>query len=137
MTDGHSQALAFPEGLGFPDKPAIPVATDTRGLETVRSFSRIERPPAPLAMSEPLALTLGQKFELERMNRAIDATADPQALRGLAKQLLQAWHSQKAATQWVMRQQLGSPVRVPAELGLDTIGFDGLPGAEESGAGEG
>ena len=60
-------------------------------------------------MSEPLALTLGQKFELERMNRAIDATADPQALRGLAKQLLQAWHSQKAATQWVMKQQLSSP----------------------------
>ncbi|MFY7696174.1 MAG: hypothetical protein ACOVQK_07480 [Cyanobium sp.] len=60
-------------------------------------------------MSEPLALTLGQKFELERMSRAIDATADPQALRGLAKQLLQAWHSQKAATQWVMRQQLGAP----------------------------
>jgi hypothetical protein len=43
------------------------------------------------------------------MSRAIDATADPQALRGLAKQLLQAWHSQKAATQWVMRQQLGAP----------------------------
>jgi hypothetical protein len=60
-------------------------------------------------MSEPIALTLGQKFELERMSRAIDATADPQALRGLAKQLLQAWHSQKAATQWVMRQQLGAP----------------------------
>jgi hypothetical protein len=60
-------------------------------------------------MSEPLALTLGQKFELERMSRAIDATTDPQVLRGLAKQLLQAWHSQKAATQWVMRQQLGAP----------------------------
>jgi hypothetical protein len=53
-------------------------------------------------MSEPLALTLGQKFELERMSRAIDATTDPQVLRGLAKQLLEAWHSQKAATQWVM-----------------------------------
>ncbi len=49
-------------------------------------------------MSEPLALSLGQQFELERMSRAIDATVDPQALRGLAKQLLQAWHSQKAAT---------------------------------------
>ena len=58
-------------------------------------------------MSEPLALSLGQKFELERMTRAIDATGDAQALRGLAKQLLQAWQSQKAATQWIMRQQLG------------------------------
>ncbi|MFN6339696.1 MAG: hypothetical protein ACK41W_13370 [Cyanobacteriota bacterium] len=65
-------------------------------------------------MSEPLALSLGQKFELERMSRAIDATADPQVLRGLAKQLLQAWHSQKAATQWVMRQQLGAPPRFSA-----------------------
>ncbi|MFN9545930.1 MAG: hypothetical protein ACK6AD_02500 [Cyanobacteriota bacterium] len=60
-------------------------------------------------MSEPLALSLGQKFELERMSRAIDATTDPEVLRGLAKQLLEAWHSQKAATQWVMRQHLGAP----------------------------
>jgi hypothetical protein len=68
-------------------------------------------------MSEPLALTLGQKFELERMSRAIDATTDPQVLRGLAKQLLEAWHSQKAATQWVMRQQLGAPPRVASSPG--------------------
>jgi hypothetical protein len=91
---------------------------------------------APLAMSEPLALTLGQKFELERMSRAIDATGDPQALRGLAKQLLQAWHSQKAATQWVMRQQLGAPPRIAGELSLDTAALDalrpdpGLPGMD-------
>jgi len=49
-------------------------------------------------MSEPIALNLGQQFELERMTRAIDATGDTQVLRGLAKQLLQAWHCQKAAT---------------------------------------
>lgn len=60
-------------------------------------------------MTEPLSLSLGQQFELERMNRAIDATADLEALQGLAKQLLMAWHSQKAATQWVMRQQLDGP----------------------------
>ncbi|MFO8239231.1 MAG: hypothetical protein R6U00_13475 [Prochlorococcaceae cyanobacterium] len=60
-------------------------------------------------MTEPLALSLGQQFELERMNRAIDETADPKVLQGIAKQLLQAWQSQKAATQWVMRQQLGAP----------------------------
>lgn len=60
-------------------------------------------------MSEPLALSLGQQFELERMTRMIDSTGDPQSLRGLAKQLLQAWHTQKAATEWVMRQQLGTP----------------------------
>jgi hypothetical protein len=68
-------------------------------------------------MSEPLALSLGQKFELERMSRAIDATADLQTLQGIAKQLLQAWHSQKAATQWVMRQQLDAPSRFASGFG--------------------
>ena len=67
-------------------------------------------------MSDPLALSLGQQFELERMSRAIEATADPLALQGIAKQLLQAWHSQKAATQWVMRQQLGAPPQIAANL---------------------
>ena len=66
-------------------------------------------------MSEPLALTLGQQFELERLTRVIDSTADLQTLQGLAKRLLQAWHSQKAATQWVMCQQLSGPPR----MGLD------------------
>ena len=69
-------------------------------------------------MSEPLTLSLGQKFEMERMSRAIDSTVDIQTLQGLAKQLLQAWHSQKAATQWMMRQQLDSPSRVAQELAL-------------------
>ena len=67
-------------------------------------------------MTEPLALSLGQQFELERMTRAIDATADLQALQGIAKQLLQAWHSQKAATQWVMRQQLGAPSQMSSAV---------------------
>ena len=67
-------------------------------------------------MSEPLALSLGQQFELERMNRAIESTADLQALQGIAKQLLHAWQSQKAATQWVMRQQLGAPPQMSSGL---------------------
>jgi hypothetical protein len=59
-------------------------------------------------MDNSISLSLGQQFEVERMNRAIDAEGDPQVLRNLAKQLLQAWHTQKAATNWVMRQHLGS-----------------------------
>jgi hypothetical protein len=51
------------------------------------------------------------------MSRAIDATADLQTLQGIAKQLLQAWHSQKAATQWVMRQQLETPSRLGSGFG--------------------
>ena len=72
----------------------------------------VTRPIATPAMHEPLALTLGQKFELERMNRAIDDMADLQALQGVAKQLLHAWQSQKAATQWVMRQQLDEASKI-------------------------
>ena len=54
-----------------------------------------------------IELTIGQQFEIERFNRVIDATADPAELRAVAKQLLQAWHTQKAATNWVIGQQVG------------------------------
>ncbi|WP_216904076.1 hypothetical protein [Synechococcus sp. CCY 9618] len=56
---------------------------------------------------QAIELSVSQRFEIERFNRTIDATADPEALRTIAKQLLQAWHSQKAATTWVMGQQMG------------------------------
>ncbi len=56
-------------------------------------------------MAQQSELSIGQQFEIERFNRAIDATADAEQLRTLAKQLLQAWHLQKAATSWVIRQQ--------------------------------
>ena len=52
-----------------------------------------------------MELTVGQQFEIERFNRVLDATADPEQLRLVAKQLLQAWHTQKAATNWVISQQ--------------------------------
>lgn len=68
-------------------------------------------------MSSPIELSLGQKFEIERFNRAIDTTADLGQLRDIAKQLLQAWHTQKAATNWAIRQQIGSPMGVPTEPG--------------------
>jgi hypothetical protein len=60
-------------------------------------------------MTAPIELSVGQQFEIERFSRAIDATADPDELRNLAKQLLQAWHTQKAATNWVIAQQAGFP----------------------------
>ena len=60
-------------------------------------------------MEEQVSLSVTQQFDVERMNRAIESTLDAQQLQVLAKQLLQAWHSQRAATAWVMRQreQLG------------------------------
>tara|TARA_B100001939_G_scaffold326800_1_gene320579 strand:- start:373 stop:555 length:183 start_codon:yes stop_codon:yes gene_type:complete len=57
-------------------------------------------------MSNGISMSMTQQFELERMNRAIDSTADPHQLQTIAKQLLQAWQSQRAATDWVIRQQM-------------------------------
>jgi hypothetical protein len=61
-------------------------------------------------MGNAIELSVSQRFEIERFTRAIDATADPDALRDIAKQLLQAWHTQKAATNWVIQQQMGPAV---------------------------
>ena len=62
--------------------------------------------------TDTLELSVTQQFEIERFNRAIESTADAEALRSLAKQLLQVWHTQQAATSWMIRQQmppLGGP----------------------------
>ena len=56
-------------------------------------------------MKDGISLALTQQFELERLNRAIDATGDSQQLQLIAQQLLHAWQAQKAATEWVNRQQ--------------------------------
>ena len=60
-------------------------------------------------MEKSVSLSVAQQFDVERMNRAIESTLDSKTLQVIAKQLLQAWHSQRAATVWVMRQrqQLG------------------------------
>ena len=60
-------------------------------------------------MEEAIRLSVAQQFDVERMNRAIESTLDAQQLQVLAKKLLQAWHSQRAATAWITRQreQLG------------------------------
>lgn len=58
-----------------------------------------------------MELSLSQRFELERMKRTIDETESVEELREIAKKLLEAWQSQKAATQWAMRQALGSAPR--------------------------
>ena len=56
-------------------------------------------------MEESVSLSVTQQFDVERMNREIESTLDLQRLQMLAKQLLQAWHSQRAATVWVTRQR--------------------------------
>jgi hypothetical protein len=59
-------------------------------------------------MSSGIQFTTEQLFHVEQFNRALDATTDPGQLRDLAKQLLQAWQTQKAATNWILNQQLQS-----------------------------
>lgn len=51
-----------------------------------------------------IALTLTQTFELEKMQRAIDSCNNASELKTLAKQLLSAWMTQKAACLWIIRQ---------------------------------
>ena len=60
-------------------------------------------------MEKSVNLSFSQQFDVERMNRVIESTIDAEQLQVLAKQLLQAWHSQRAATVWITRQreQLG------------------------------
>ncbi|WP_041434842.1 hypothetical protein [Synechococcus sp. CC9605] len=54
---------------------------------------------------EPIALTLGQKFEIEKFSREIDNSDDLSALKSIAKDLLVAWQQQQAASAWIVRQQ--------------------------------
>ena len=57
-------------------------------------------------MSDKIELSFAQRFEMEKLTRAIDNTADLNQLQSIAKQLVEAWHTQKAATEWVIRQHL-------------------------------
>jgi hypothetical protein len=60
----------------------------------------------PDQTTNPMELTVGQQFEVEKMGRVIDSTTDYRTLQALCKQLLQAWMSQKAATAWIIRENL-------------------------------
>ncbi len=56
---------------------------------------------------DPIALTIGQMFEIEKFSREIDSSKDVEELQSIAKQLLVAWKQQQAASAWVIRQQHG------------------------------
>lgn len=61
---------------------------------------------------EPLELSLSQQFEITRFSRLIDETTDVTSLQKIAKELLQAWHTQKATTLWLMKENLQNPPSV-------------------------
>jgi hypothetical protein len=78
-----------------------------------------------------MQLSTAQSFEMERMRRTIDDTSDPAALRALCRKLLEAWMSQKAATQWAMRQQLGRPSQIARDAAQALLQQNGgTPGLE-------
>tara|TARA_B100001173_G_scaffold209128_1_gene180410 strand:+ start:815 stop:991 length:177 start_codon:yes stop_codon:yes gene_type:complete len=56
---------------------------------------------------EPISLTLGQKFEIEKLSREIDHVNDLPQLRSIAKDLLVAWKQQQAASAWALLQSQG------------------------------
>ena len=56
---------------------------------------------------DPIALTIGQMFEIEKFSREIDGSKDVEELQTIAKQLLVAWKQQQAASAWIIRQQQG------------------------------
>jgi hypothetical protein len=70
-------------------------------------------------------LSLQQKFELERQLRVIGEERDIEKLRGLCKQLAQAWHAQKAATMYFMKKTLANAQPNPIDL-------RGTPGSSPS-----
>lgn len=56
-----------------------------------------------------IEMSMTQRFELEQQLRAIDACTNLEEIREVAKQLASALMSQKAATNWIMKQTLGKP----------------------------
>jgi len=57
----------------------------------------------------PIELTLNQKFEKERFARAIDESTSIEDLRKIARVLLDGWFTQRAASQWMVKQALSAP----------------------------
>lgn len=65
----------------------------------------------------PLELSLGQSFEKERFTRAINDSNDIKELRQIATTLLNGWFTQRAATQWILKEALKSgPTIKPQDL---------------------
>jgi hypothetical protein len=79
--------------------------------------------PNPSDQPSSMNLSLQQKFELERQLRIIGE--EHEKLRGLCKQLVEAWHTQKAATIFFMRETLANAQPNPIDL-------RGTPGSSPS-----
>lgn len=72
----------------------------------------------------PMQLSLGQSFQKERFTRELKEARDIERIRAVALQLLEAWYTQKAATEWVMRQSLSRPAIVLPDSPGDDVSED-------------
>lgn len=64
-------------------------------------------------MADAIALSMAAQFETERIGRLIDSTDDPGQLRRICRMMLQGWMTQKAASEWLIRQST-TPPQAPA-----------------------
>tara|TARA_B100001939_G_C16743888_1_gene530948 strand:- start:6 stop:179 length:174 start_codon:yes stop_codon:yes gene_type:complete len=55
---------------------------------------------------DPIALTLGQKFELEKRSRDISTITDVKQLQSLTKDLLLAWQQEIARSRHAVQDAL-------------------------------
>ena len=60
----------------------------------------------------PLELSLNQKFEKERFARAIEESKSIEDLKKISQVLLDGWFTQRAASQWMMKQALSAPPKI-------------------------
>lgn len=67
-------------------------------------------------MTEPLELSLSQRFESERLTRLIEESTNLQDLKKISKVLLDGWMTQKAACQWMIKQSLARPTVITDEM---------------------
>jgi len=61
---------------------------------------------SPAKAQQNLERSVGLQIWIEWLSLTIDAAADPEALKTNARQLLQAWQTQRAATNWVIGKWL-------------------------------
>ena len=64
-------------------------------------------------MADAIALSMAAQFETERIGRLIDSTDDPGQLRRICHMMLQGWMTQRAASEWAIRQST-TPPQAPA-----------------------
>lgn len=56
-----------------------------------------------------IELSFSQNFELEKLTRSIDTITNVKELQDMAKSLASLWMTQRAAVNWVIRQNISKP----------------------------